>query len=215
VKKALCVGCNYPSKAFGLAGGVNDAFLLAESLQAHLGFEAENICILHDVYPGQKKSMKVDPSRTSTRVNILHQLQCLVRNAKPGDVLFFSFAGYGLQVDDMDGYPDEGFLEAILPTDFIDGRNGDYTVIVTDDIHDVLMGVPQNCAVTVLMDLDCCSPYCLLPLLELEMRSLLVQTAHWQQQFWQRQRHSQVSAIMSLSGLIPKTADKLSISRGG
>jgi len=154
VKKALCVGCNYPSKAFGLAGGVNDAFLLAESLQAHLGFEAENICILHDVYPGQKKSMKVDPSRTSTRVNILHQLQCLVRNAKPGDVLFFSFAGYGLQVDDMDGYPDEGFLEAILPTDFIDGRNGDYTVIVTDDIHDVLMGVPQNCAVTVVMDCD-------------------------------------------------------------
>jgi len=40
-------------------------------------------------------------------------------------------------------------------------------------------------------------------------------TAHWQQQFWQRQRHSQVSAIISLSGLIPKTADKLSISRGG
>jgi len=154
VKKALCVGCNYPSKAFGLAGGVNDAFLLAECLQAHAGFEPENICILHDVYPGQKKSMKVDPSRTPTRVNILHQLQWLVRNAKPGDVLFFSFAGYGLQVDDMDGYQDEGYDEAILPTDFVDGRDGDYTVIVTDDIHDVLMGVPQNCAVTVVMDCD-------------------------------------------------------------
>jgi hypothetical protein len=27
------VGCNYPSKAFGLAGAVNDAFLIAETLQ--------------------------------------------------------------------------------------------------------------------------------------------------------------------------------------
>ena len=33
VKRALCVGCNYPSKAFGLAGAVNDAFLIAETLQ--------------------------------------------------------------------------------------------------------------------------------------------------------------------------------------
>ena len=26
---------------------------------------------------------------------------------RPGDVLFFSFSGYGLLVDDMDGYQDE------------------------------------------------------------------------------------------------------------
>lgn len=41
------------------------------------------------------------------------------------------------QVDDMDGYQDEGYEEAILPTDFVDGRDGDYSVICTNDLHDV------------------------------------------------------------------------------
>eukprot|EP00931_Biecheleriopsis_adriatica_P055785 TRINITY_DN33054_c0_g1_i1.p1 TRINITY_DN33054_c0_g1~~TRINITY_DN33054_c0_g1_i1.p1 ORF type:complete len:634 (+),score=111.93 TRINITY_DN33054_c0_g1_i1:93-1904(+) len=154
VKRALCIGCNYPSKAFGLAGAVNDAFLIAETLQVHLGFRHENICVLHDVYPGQKKSLKVEPAKCPTRVNILHQLQVIVRNTRPGDVLFFSFSGYGLQVDDMDGFQDEGYDEAILPTDFVDGREGDYSVIVTNDIHDILLGVPANVVVTVLMDCD-------------------------------------------------------------
>mmetsp|Transcript_67432 Transcript_67432/g.161763 ORF Transcript_67432/g.161763 Transcript_67432/m.161763 type:complete len:580 (+) Transcript_67432:54-1793(+) len=154
VRKALCVGCNYPSKAFGLAGAVNDAFLLAECLQERCGFLPENICVLHDMHPGQKKSVKVDPSVKPTRVNVLQRLQWLVRNARPGDVLFFSFSGYGLQVDDMDGYQDEGYDEAILPTDFVDGRDGDYGVIVTDDIHDILLGIPQGCSCTVLMDCD-------------------------------------------------------------
>ena len=65
------------------------------------------------------------------------RLQQLVRQTRPGDVLFFSFSGYGLQVDDMDGYQDEGYEEAILPTDFVDGRDGDYSVICTNDLHDV------------------------------------------------------------------------------
>eukprot|EP00930_Biecheleria_cincta_P034959 TRINITY_DN24094_c0_g1_i1.p1 TRINITY_DN24094_c0_g1~~TRINITY_DN24094_c0_g1_i1.p1 ORF type:complete len:560 (-),score=96.22 TRINITY_DN24094_c0_g1_i1:109-1767(-) len=153
-KRALCVGCNYPSKAFGLAGAVNDAFLIAETLQVHLGYRNENVCVLHDVYPRQKKSLKVEAAKCPTRVNILHQLQQVVRNTKAGDALFFSFSGYGLQVDDMDGFQDEGYDEAILPTDFVDGREGDYSVIITNDIHDILLGVPQNVAVTVLMDCD-------------------------------------------------------------
>lgn len=37
----------------------------------------------------------------------------------------------------MDGYQDEGYEEAILPTDFVDGRDGDYSVICTNDLHDV------------------------------------------------------------------------------
>lgn len=154
VKKALCVGCNYPSKAFGLAGAVNDAFLVADCLQKNCGFESDNICVLHDVYPGQKKTMKVDPAKTPTRVNILQRLHWLVRNAKPGDILFFSFSGYGLQVDDMDGYEGDGYDEAILPTDFVEGRDGDMAVIVTDDIHDILMGIPPQAHCMVIMDCD-------------------------------------------------------------
>jgi len=148
------VGCNYPSKAFGLTGAVNDAFLIAECLQQRCGFEPDNVCVLHDVIPGQKKSSKVEPSKVPTRVNILQRLQHLVRSARPGDILFFSFSGYGLQVDDTEGYQDEGYDEAILPSDFVDGVDGDYAVIVTNDIHDILMGIPRSCAATVLMDCD-------------------------------------------------------------
>jgi len=54
----------------------------------------------------------------------------------------------------MDGYQDEGYEEAILPTDFVDGRDGDYSVICTNDLHDVLLGVPQNVIVTAVMDCD-------------------------------------------------------------
>ncbi|CAK0905773.1 unnamed protein product, partial [Prorocentrum cordatum] len=152
--KALCVGCNYPSKAFGLAGAVNDAFLIAGCLQEHMGFDPGNVCVLHDIYPGQKKSVKVEPARCPTRAVILQQLQWLVRGARPGDVLFFSFSGYGLQVDDLEGYEDEGYEEAILPTDFVDGCDGDYSVVTNSDIHDILMSIPPDCSATVLMDCD-------------------------------------------------------------
>eukprot|EP00931_Biecheleriopsis_adriatica_P015801 TRINITY_DN11872_c0_g2_i1.p1 TRINITY_DN11872_c0_g2~~TRINITY_DN11872_c0_g2_i1.p1 ORF type:complete len:765 (+),score=138.63 TRINITY_DN11872_c0_g2_i1:67-2361(+) len=154
VKRALCVGCNYPSKAFGLAGGVNDAFLMAEHLEQHMGFEPDNVVVLHDVYPGQKKSVQVDELKRPTRVNILTRLHELVRSARAGDVIFFSFSGYGLQVDDMETMPEEGLDEAILPTDYQDGRGTDYSVIVCSELHDVLAGIPQNSSVTVVMDCD-------------------------------------------------------------
>ena len=114
---------------------------------------------------------------TLTYFPSMQRLQQMVRMTRPGDVLFFSFSGYGLQamahkcstemlrsdaifcrwtmvmcvlvqvqvfinqnlsceVDDMDGYQDDGFEEAILPTDFVDGRDGDYSVICTNDLHD-------------------------------------------------------------------------------
>eukprot|EP00438_Fugacium_kawagutii_P031781 Skav216954 [mRNA] locus=scaffold4155:40428:43950:+ [translate_table: standard] len=75
-----------------------------ELTEAHMGFRHENVCVLHDTYPGQKKSLKVD---------------------------------------DMDGYQDEGYEEAILPTDFVDGRDGDYSVICTNDLHDVVGLIQQ------------------------------------------------------------------------
>lgn len=156
VKKALCVGCDYPSQNPGLSGAVNDSFLIADCLQRSCGFRPEDICILHDVIPGQAKSSQrlVDPSRRPTRVNILQRLRALARGARPGDVLLFSFSGYGLQVDDLRGSAGEGFDEAILPSDFFDGCDGDPAVIPTAEIHDALMGIPHGCSLTVVMDCD-------------------------------------------------------------
>ena len=44
----------------------------------------------------------------------------------------------------MDGFQDEGVEEAILPTDFVDGRDGDYSVICTNDLHDVPSSVGRS-----------------------------------------------------------------------
>jgi len=150
------VGCDYPSKKPGLNGAVNDCFLLADCLHRSCGFLPEDICILHDRIPGQAKSSErlVDAMRRPNRANILQRLQWLARGAKPGDVLFFSFSGYGLQVDDLRTSQGEGFDEAILPSDFADGCDGDPAVITTVDIHDALMGIPQGCSLTVVMDCD-------------------------------------------------------------
>lgn len=155
-KRALCVGCNYPNNGISLFGAVNDAFLVADCLHKHYGFEPEDIRVLHDVYPGQSRSSQhlIDPSHRPTRINILRDLRDLVRGAQPGDVLFFSFSGFGVQVDDLSAPQNDGLDDAILPTDFADGSVGNCSVICTSDIHDILMGVPRSCTVTVLMDCD-------------------------------------------------------------
>lgn len=155
VKKALCVGCNYTRRVFGLSGAVNDAFLLADCLQRKCGFEPENVCVLHDEQPGRRgRKVDVDASKLSTRSNILQQLQLLVRQAKSGDVLFFSFSGYGVLIEDIDAPFNEGFSEAILPSDYTDGFTDNYSVLLVEQLHDIITRAPTGCMVVVLMDCD-------------------------------------------------------------
>lgn len=45
-------------------------------------------------------------------------MQWLVRDARPGDSLFFHYSGHGGQAADLDGDEDDGFDETILPLDF-------------------------------------------------------------------------------------------------
>lgn len=47
VKRALCVGCNYPGRVVRLGGAVPDAFLIAKTLNIH--YEFDQILVLHDV----------------------------------------------------------------------------------------------------------------------------------------------------------------------
>ena len=42
----------------------------------------------------------------------------------------------------------------ISPTDFIEGRQGDMSVIVTEDLQDILRGVRAGVSVTVVFDCD-------------------------------------------------------------
>mmetsp|Transcript_77405 Transcript_77405/g.169398 ORF Transcript_77405/g.169398 Transcript_77405/m.169398 type:complete len:1511 (-) Transcript_77405:66-4598(-) len=154
VKKALCVGCNYPSKALGLQGCVNDAFLLADLLKDHYNFEPHNVKVLHDMYIWSKKSDRVAEEDNSTRYNIQKGMEWLIADAKPGDVLFFSFSGYGIQVDEHPhGFADEGLEECLMPTDFMDERDR-WCVLPLSVIHDTLLSVPVGVSVNVFFDCD-------------------------------------------------------------
>lgn len=53
-----------------------------------------------------------------TLIVFCRALNWLRADTLPGDVLFFYFAGHGIQVDDMSGWEGEGYDEAILPMDF-------------------------------------------------------------------------------------------------
>ena len=150
----MIVACNYPSKAYGLAGCVNDAFAIAKQLEA-TGFTKENIIILHDVMPGRRRDPQKNETLRPTRLNILHRLHEMIRATHVGDVCFFSFSGYGMQVEHIEHSNEEGLDEAILPTDFQeDSISNGPCVIECRELHDILASAPQGCSVTMLMDCD-------------------------------------------------------------
>ena len=49
MKRALVVGCNYPSTLSELRGCVNDTITVKQLLITYFGFNAEDITILNDV----------------------------------------------------------------------------------------------------------------------------------------------------------------------
>ena len=58
------------------------------------------------------------PNLIPTKSNILRAMELLVQDAKPGDSLFFHFAGHGYRVEDLDGDEADGWDEAICPVDY-------------------------------------------------------------------------------------------------
>ncbi|KAF4652260.1 hypothetical protein FOL47_011182, partial [Perkinsus chesapeaki] len=156
-KRALCVGCDYPFSEAPLRGACNDALLAAHVLRSLLGFPADDICVLVDKQDGPTGHAPpyTEISRLPTRAVMLKALRWLVSGAEPDDVLFFSFSGYGCQIDDLDGYEGEGFSSAILPADYMcENECGDMRVIPTEDIRSVLLSVPPGVKVFLLMDCD-------------------------------------------------------------
>src|SRR5262245_37985214 len=89
-KKALLVASPiYPESRFlfqPLAGPINDVAILEQLLVTRYGFHKDNITVL-----GRPKGLR------ATKKSILHRLEELVRDARPGDALLFSFHGHGFQ----------------------------------------------------------------------------------------------------------------------
>jgi len=91
-----------------------------------------------------------NPRSIPTKQNILQAMHWLVKDAKPGDSLFFHYSGHGGQVKDTDGDENDGYDETIYPVDF--RYNGH---IVDDDMH-AIMVAPLQAGVRMTAIFDSC-----------------------------------------------------------
>lgn len=138
-KKALLCGINYPNTSHSLNGCVNDVLLMQNILTEHFNFELNEITLL------------IDAAATTT--NILIELDNLVKDAQPGDILYFHYSGHGSQmVDDSDpDHEPDGLDEIICPIDLDWQEN----VVRDDDLKRIFDKVPSGVNLTVM--LDCCN----------------------------------------------------------
>ena len=137
-KKALVVGIDkYKNPAWNLQGCSMDAAVMSGMLQDHFGFPGDNVRLLID--------------DRATKANILSRLDWLVRDAKPGDVLAFFYAGHGSQVRDRNGDELDDHLDEILcPHDL------NWDDPLSDDVlSQYFSRVPEGVNLTVIF--DCCN----------------------------------------------------------
>lgn len=143
-RKALCVGVNqfknYPGAA--LQGCVNDAHAMAALLRDFLGFHKSDILTLTDT--------------EATKTNIMSRLLSLVDGAKAGkfDYLVFSLSSHGTQIPDTHGDEPDKYDEAFCPHDLAQtkGKWDPRYIILDDELHDLLIQLPENVLVEVYLD---------------------------------------------------------------
>lgn len=144
VKKALCVGLNYPTHKFKLYGCINDC--LDWDYRLKTTFEFDESRVLIDQNPDG--SLATVPTQIPTRANILAQLGWLCMDVQPGDCLVFVFAGHGCQVSTGPGRVDE----ALVPEDF--SESPDAPLVFDDELHALFQQLPPGSCLTLI--LDCC-----------------------------------------------------------
>jgi len=131
-RTALCVGIDaYPAPEHQLAGCVNDARHWERAL-AGMGFETR---------------LLVDAD--ANRATLERELNRLVEESRPGDVLVFQYAGHGTQASDLNGDEDDNHDEALCPVDFASGA-----LYIDDDIAQLFARIPDGVNMTCFM--DCC-----------------------------------------------------------
>ncbi|KAG2137978.1 caspase domain-containing protein [Suillus clintonianus] len=144
-KKALCIGINYKGQNRELRGCVNDAWNMSEFLKSSWNYANEDIMVLTD----EPYNLKYMP----TKRNILNALRWLVKDAQPGDSLFFHYSGHGGRIVDLDGrrvdgHRADGFEKAIHPVD----RERAGEIVMEDLYHMMVKPLPTGCSLTALFD---------------------------------------------------------------
>jgi hypothetical protein len=121
-----------------LQGCVNDVALVRELLKRYFGIPNEDI--------------RVVVNSRATKRNILHRLDSMIRESKPGDVAVFYFSGHGSQIRDRDGDElTDSLDELICPYD-MDWDSA--TCILDDDLDNVFASAPEGVLIEAFF--DCC-----------------------------------------------------------
>lgn len=105
-KKALCVGINYMGSPYQLSGCIADANNIKEKLLEKYGFIDADILEITD-------ESQLKPTKTT----ILNEFKNLLVNAKPNDLLLFTFSGHGSQTTDLNGDEKDHLDEMIVSID--------------------------------------------------------------------------------------------------
>ena len=140
-RKALLIGINYVGTSAQLNGCWNDAHNMANFIRQHAGYHPDDMVILTD-------EASDNPRTKPTRENICNAMYWLVRDAQPGDALFFHYSGHGGQERAVEMDEEDGYNETILPLDY------QYTGQMADDeLHARLVRpLPMGCRLTALFD---------------------------------------------------------------
>lgn len=139
-RKAVFIGINYLTTKHKLKGCISDANTMKNILTTKYGF-TDFILLTDD---------NQDASKHPTKDNIINSMKWLVKDAQPGDSLFFHFSGHGGKVKDKNGDEIDGFDETIMPLDY--GKKGQ---IVDDEIYKIMVApLPKGCKLTAVF--DCC-----------------------------------------------------------
>ena len=101
-KKALLIGNNYTGTKVALKGCINDVNNISSVLRNNCGFTAANITLVTE----------------ATKAVMESSIQRLVSGSRPGDVLFFYYAGHGTTLKDTDGDETDGKDEVLVPLDY-------------------------------------------------------------------------------------------------
>ena len=108
-KRAVLVGINYPGTKAELKGCHNDVARMRRCLVERFGFDESGIRVLVD---------DGGSGPQPTGANIRRELQRLVGDAAPGDLLFFHYSGHGTRLPAETGQDDDtGYDECIVPCD--------------------------------------------------------------------------------------------------
>mmetsp|Transcript_146657 Transcript_146657/g.468464 ORF Transcript_146657/g.468464 Transcript_146657/m.468464 type:complete len:631 (+) Transcript_146657:61-1953(+) len=143
-RKALLVGINYRHTRNELRGCINDVNNQKSILKAAYGFQDGEIMMLTE---------DECQSNWPNKARIVEGMQWLLKDARPGDLLFFQYSGHGSQMTDSTGCEPSGMSDCICPLD-CDKPWPEHIILDTELHQHVYSELPDLVKLVCLF--DCC-----------------------------------------------------------